>query len=347
MKTLNLFWMAFVAVTMSMNFTSCSNEDVINAEDSKEEYVTVGLGCTGEYLDFSESVMGRNAIEELYAINVIALTDEQIDHAGNTMYEEHIYASGVFTNLEDVTINLLKGNKYKFQVGIVKKTIDNIESFTGLVFSMPTPEDELNKFHYSKWLPVEYMGGIEADGYYGEYIAYTPEENGNIEINTKRVVYGAKYVAQNLTEGKLDVQIIERGSGNFVELTKEAPQYESIYCFDDVITAYYGRYDRGPEGSLIEYDNYTSDATLDIKWTKEDGTILPLGEYTVTFKRNVKTTIKIKAENLNVTNGITVTKIEETMVEDDNEYIIEGGEVTEVEITNGGNSNSGNNGEAA
>ena len=35
------------------------------------------------------------------------------------------------------------------------------------------------------------------------------------------------------------------------------------------------------------------------------------------------------------------------MVEDDNEYIIEGGEITEVEITNDENSNSGNNGEAA
>lgn len=348
MKTLNLFWMAFVAVTMSMNFTSCSNEDVINAEDSKEEYVTVGLGCTGEYLDFSESVMGRNAIEELYAIQVTAITEEDIwyDESGekHALICQNAYAAGIFTSLDNVTINLLKGQKYKFQVGIIINP-EKLGTFFGISTS------QCNEFDYGTSLVLDELGGKNKDCYYGEYDGYIPEENGDVAISTKRVVYGVKYIAQNLTEGKLDVHVLEGTAvtcgSHSVELTMEEPQHEGIYSFGNFYCAYSGIEVYDDNDNLIRIDNYTSDATLDIKWTKEDGTILPLGEYTVTFKRNVKTTIKIKAENLNVTNGITVTKIEETMVEDDNEYIIEGGEVTEVEITNGGNSNSGNNGEAA
>ena len=110
MKSLRLVAMAMMAVMMCMNFASCSNEDVLASEDPKEpKYVTVGLGCTGEFLEFSESQMGRAATDELYGIQVYALTENGTDSYGNPTYQSTYYAYGMFTSLDNVKIKLLEG----------------------------------------------------------------------------------------------------------------------------------------------------------------------------------------------------------------------------------------------
>ena len=130
MKSLRLFAMAMMTVMMCMNFASCSNEDVLAPEDPQgEKYVTVGLGCTGEFLEFSDSPMGRAATDELYGIQVYALTEDGTYSDGTPKYSSTPYAYGVYTSLDNVKIRLLQGQKYKFKVGIV---IDPYKYNTGV-----------------------------------------------------------------------------------------------------------------------------------------------------------------------------------------------------------------------
>ena len=80
--------------------------------------------------------------------------------------------------------------------------------------------------------------------------------------------------------------------------------------------------------------NYSATKKLTVSWTKADGSVVPLGTFSVTFERNVKTTVKIKAEEAGSSNGITVVKENVPMVDDDKEYQISGGTVTEVPVNN-------------
>jgi hypothetical protein len=330
MKSLRLVAMAMMVVMMCMNFVSCSNEDVLASEDPKEpKYVTVGLGCTGEFLEFSESQMGRAATDELYGIQVYALTED-----GQSTY----YAYGMFTSLDDVKIKLLEEQKYRFEVSIV---IDPFKNGSDVWFNKDYSSyfnENGTEFVYSStdnhFYP-SYVSGFQYnyDRYYGELDVYTPKQNESVEIHTKRVVYGVKYEANGLGDGDTFlVEVKPAGSLNkLYDIEFGAENYEGIYTFYYIDDAWRGRWNSSTE----EYVNYYTDKHLIIYWKKADGTVVPMGTYTVTFKRNVKTTIRIKAENLDLDNGILVYKEEVSMANDDVIYDISGGTVVEKDVTSG------------
>lgn len=338
MKSLRLVGMAMMAVMMCMNFASCSNEDVLASEDPKEpKYVTVGLGCTGEFLEFSESQMGRAATDELYGIEVFALTENGTDSYGNPIYREANYAYGMFTSLDNVKIKLLEEQKYRFYVSIVIDPFKNgsdywfYKNYNGYFNQHGT------EFVYSSSdeLSLTYIGYYEQynyDRYYGKLDVYTPEQNESVEIHTKRVAYGVKFEATGLGDGDTFLVEVKQAGSSLYDIEFGAENYESIYTFDDIHYAWRG----GWNSSTEEYDlNYYSDKHLAIYWKKADGTIVPMGTYKVTFKRNVMTTIRIKAENLDLDNGILVYKEEVSMVNDDVIYDISGGTVVEKDVTSG------------
>ena len=338
MKSLRLVAMAMMAVMMCMNFVSCSNEDVLASEDPKEpKYVTVGLGCTGEFLEFSESQMGRAATDELYGIEVYALTENGTDSYGNPVYRETNYAYGMFTSLDNVKIKLLEEQKYRFVVSIV---IDPFKKGSNYWFSLPYNSyfnENGTQFVYSSSdeINVTSIGGqYNYDIYYGELDVYTPEQNESVEIHTKRVAYGVKYEATGLGDGdsflvEVKLPVVSWGLYN-IEFGAE--NYEGIYTFYSIYGAWRGCWN----SSTQEYENYYySDKHLTISWKKADGTVVPMGTYKVTFKRNVKTTIRIKAENLDLDNGILVYKEEVSMADDDVIYDISGGTVVEKDVTSG------------
>ena len=86
-------WMevVFAAILMSVNFMSCSNDnDVIIPEQHPElqesEYITVKLGCTGEFLQLEESFMTTRANEntkDLIGIQVFAMDTTAIESETN------------------------------------------------------------------------------------------------------------------------------------------------------------------------------------------------------------------------------------------------------------------------
>lgn len=347
MKTLKLFGGVLTTVLLSVNLASCSSEEEILPEvpQSAEKYVTVGLGCGGEILNISDSPLSRATGDDLYGIQVYSL--EETDTEDGTAYSESYYAYGFFTSLDDVTIKLLEEQKYRFKVSVV---IDAFKNGDTDWFGVPYYNycNNIGEFIYSAsdYLHLslrERRSKIMHDRFYGELDEYTPAENGNVTIDTKRVVYGAKYIAENLTEGSLTIQVTNTNEEELytVTLTPSAPQDENIYTFEYIYYAWKGNYIStgtydDTTGKLIyEYTNYTSDGNLTINWTKADGSVTPLGTYTVTFKRNVMTTIRIKAEELTTSNGIVITKEEVAMSDDDNEYYITGGQVIEVPVTSG------------
>lgn len=337
MKVFRLIGMALVA--MCMSFASCSNEEVVAPENPQEEnYVTVGLGCTGEFLEFSESNMGRAATDELYGIQVYALTEDGTDMDGNPYYSRTPYAYGVYASLENVKIRLLEGQKYKFEVGIVVNPSKTGTSVYHLFYTYLS--ENTTEFTYSSTATVyadctfmDVNNVLKHDRYYGELDMYTPQENGTVDINTKRVAYGVRYETIGLAaDESFTVEVSRQGSyDKLYSVEVGSDPLDDIYTFQSIRDAWYGIWNHETQ----TYQNYTSDKTLTISWNKADSTIVPMGSYPVTFKRNVKTTIRINAEDLNLGNGIRVFKENIPMIDDETIYEITGGSVVEIPVTPG------------
>ena len=319
MKKFRFITMALIAMFMA----SCSNEEIATPEQ-EPEYVTVNLGVTGEYLDLTDSPLATRTTTTTDTYRVSVYTVEG--------YQEQAYASGLFTSLQNVKIKLLKGKKYKFQVGIYiddELYLENIDPDNINFYSGNWGNYINTKFGYGGYAspPFPLPHKFEYDFYYGELTDYTPAENGTVEIATKRTVYGAHFVAEGLTEGNLHIDVSNRYS---VNLTNGNPEYNGIYCFSAIREAWIGRYE---SADAVQPVNYYTTKKLTIKWTKDDGSETPLGTFDVTFKRNVKTKIRIKVTDPGVQNGIVITREETPMTDDENEYVIEGGEITEVPVT--------------
>ena len=321
MKTLRMIGMALFAVLMCVNFVSCNNEEVTSDEPNQEKYITVGLQCVGEYLDITESPLSRSTGNYTYSFHV---------YSGNSLY-----AKGEFQSLEGVTIKLQQDEKYTFKVGII---VDHI-SYANGVFNYSVAPNGLNAGIFSNH-GTDYL---TSESFYGELEDYTPEEGGNVTIDTKRVSYAAKFIAENLTEGTLNIDITFGysllSSTVNVSLTPDIPENDKIYSFYDYYNAWKGIYTQiGTDSETGEptygYKDYSCKKPLTISWKKDDGTVIPFGTYGVTFKRNVRTTIRINVAELpSVSNGITVTREDTSISDDENEYEISGGEIVEVPVS--------------
>lgn len=321
MKTLRMIRMALFAVLMCVNFASCNNDEVVPNEPTQDNYITVGLNCVGEYLDITESPLSRTSEGdegETFLIQIYLLNEN-----GNP----NPYAYGTFKgSLDEVTVKLLQGKEYMFRVAIAKSELRSAD----------------NKIYYSS-VELNDLSNIsdqvsQYEAFFGELNNYTPSEGENVEINTKRISYAAKFVVENLNEGSVMVGVSNSYIGRFsVNLTPEVPTSDKIYSFYDIYSAWKGiSTQTGTDDTgkpIYEYKDYTSEKKLTVNWTKEDGTVVPLGIYKVTFKRNVRTTIRIDVANLpSVSNGITVTREDTPILDDENEYEIGGGEIVEVPV---------------
>ena len=222
-------------------------------------------------------------------------------------------------------VRLLEGNEYRFKVSIANNQFD-----------MPG-DIESREFTYTSEI-YPYTIPWYNEGYYGELDRYTPIEGGSVRIETKRVSYGAKFVAEDLTDGSISIAVSSSYYGSSlynVELTTASPVYEHIYSFSNYMSAWRGLEVKDDVTGKISYVNYSTKKYLTVNWTKSDGSVIPLGNFDVTFERNVKTTIRIKAEEAGSSNGITVIKETNPIVDGDKEYVISGGTVTEVPVNSG------------
>lgn len=320
-----MFKMTLAAVLMCVNFASCSSDDDFGPNESNKpqkpkEYI-VSLGYTGE-LSVSESPLSRAEAEEkndLYGFSVTYCPNV----AGQTTYEP--YAYGLFDDITSIKVKLLEGYKYRFATTMIVNG-KNVIHYVGNEYKWPFLMILNNEFTYSDKLMnyVEYStinnpsyNRYPADRYYGNLADFIPsEENDNAQIYMKRVVFGAKFVAENLDEGKLNV-IVEKAPS--VTLTpEEAATEEIIYTLSGVKSAY-------------ETDDYSEEVAINIKWVKANSVTVPLGEHKINFKRNKLTTITIKVADITSDNNVSVELEDEEMGEGDN-ITIENGEIFDTTI---------------
>lgn len=294
------------------------------------------MGVAGEYLDISESPLTRAAADTSDRIAIRVYSGEVKDTLGGTNFYGTNYAYGIFKSLENVSIKLLAGRKYKFDASILVNAYDCPNGHNGgmcpcthswvwntstdFTYSYDFYIDQFDYFHDN---------GYKYERFYGELALFDPLTAETVEIHTKRVSYGVKYIVEGMTEGYLEVKV---GDMYTVNIYAENPENEDIYTFNNIYAAWKGNYVSTGTGEGYYLDSYKERHNLKLTWIKDSGNT-PLGTYYVDFKRNVKTTIRIKVEDNSTPNGIVLTRQEAAWSEDDNEYLISGGEVVEVPVT--------------
>lgn len=287
MKTLRMFGMALVAILIEASLASCNMGKIQDCSDT----VTVRFNCAGDFISVEDTPLAKSTDNNyLYGIQVYTST-------GNEMVP---YAYGIFTSLENVTLELLKSQKYFVQALVI---IDGLDSyrFKGVNvggISYPTEEFRMSTTDYlyvnvpGDLISVGY-GFYPYDGYYGRVSDYTPVDGGIITIDTKRVSCVIKLIASNLSDGTI---FVELGNIADIELTTESPIFEQTYLFPDDFDSVYSHYDS--KSRSVEFSIYLK---------KDDESSTFLGSYSIRVKPNVKTIVTIDVNSsLTTTNGIKV-----------------------------------------
>ena len=312
----NLLYLFLIGILFSCGG---SGENELNPEEpdvngEPKEYI-VSLGMTGE-IEISESpLLGRASSNDLYGVQVYSKT---------TGTEYTPYAYGLFDDQSKMTIKLLEGYQYKFIATMVvngkNKIVARYNKFTSPFGLCQMNDSELkNTFEYSNDI---YFDGIELsyayiyisedkntfrypniDRFHGNTSGYVPETGGRVTINMKRVVFGVKFIAEDLTEGKLKINI------------KDAPELHIKYGenteTEDVFTF-------GNKNGNWTDDNYSETIPVTVSWEKADGAIVPLVSQDITFKRKTLTTITIKVKDSSVNNGVEISQEPGDLIPGDN-----------------------------
>lgn len=342
MKTFKLIVSLMMAGVMGLLLSSCSK--VEKPAPAEPEYITVDLGLSGEYVEISESPLATRASADTSDLIGIAVYSVTKDPYMEGSYTRTNYAYGIFNSLENVKIKLLAGQTYQFVASIV---VDGhfcgIHQYGGCDSNMFSSWNVSKDFNYTSQFDESYFRYLHEsygspnykfhhDRFYGELAEYNAEKDGTVLIQTKRVAYGVHYIAEGLVDGYLNIEVRQPNSSNYlyyVDIPAMEPEKNGIYSFQDLCSAWRGVYNM--EKGV--YEDYYANKTLNITWIKNDGSRTPMGSYDVIFKRNIRTKVRIRVEDSSTPNGIVVTRQDEVMYDDDTEYLISGGKVVEVPVS--------------
>ena len=277
-----------------LSLASCSKESDTNpGQQSSDTYTTVSFNLFGQELSTSESPLtltkGTDP-KDWYAFQVYSKKAGSDEGYG-------YYAYGFFDNKEDMIINLKDGYEYKFDVCMFPEGSTKIYNFC-LVNSGWAPVD--NKFMISSSETVRYMykGYLYmkyptwdtydrpmVDRFMGKKEGYTPQKDGVVNIDMKRVAFAAKFVPSNFTSGKLEISV--EGSGIISMAAGVDTEWQEMISFNWPGNAY---------DSMIAGQEYSESIPVNIVWIKDDGVRTPIANQNVSFKRNVLTTINFEVK---------------------------------------------------
>lgn len=350
--------MAAIALLVGATMAACSKDEVAGIEpDSDSDFYTVKIGWEGEIIDVTyEPLDTRATTDDLYGIQVYSTPDKELGEGETTTWTR--YAYGLFDDPDNISINLLKGYKYKFVATMVVDGKNRIVSRqntymppfnrVGPATNNDTPLN--NTFDYQASI---YLNGLTSghsylvgqtnnyyylpnvDRFYGELVNYTPDDkNATAKINMKRTAFGAKFIAKGAKakEGTLHVQMTGAPAMELT-LTTSENKISDIFTFSNVAAAW--------------ADNkYTETIDVTINWERADGTTLPLGTHAITYKRNATTVVNVKIENDGADGGlgfeIDESETGEPIADGENDVTIEDGEVVDTDVdTNGGSASEG------
>ena len=112
----------------------------------------------------------------------------------------------------------------------------------------------------------------------------------------KRVVFGAKFIAEGLTEGRLIIKISDAPE-LYIEYGKTT-EVEDIFTFKYIHIAY-------ADWTL---DDFSETYQVTVSWEKADGAVVPLVNQDITFKRKILSTITIKVKDTSINNGVEINQ---------------------------------------
>lgn len=318
----NLLYLFLIGVLFSCGG---SGEDELNPEEpdvngEPKEYI-VSLGMTGE-IEVSESpLLGRASSDDLYGVQVYSKTDKT----------SSAYAYGLFDDKSKMIIKLLEGYKYTFEVTMIIDGKNKIYKNKSGEYSLPFATNNegtmlentfiyessksMNKLNWGFSNLVDDNSSIQnfkipnTDRYYGKITDYTPTDNGNVSIDMKRVSFGAKFVSEGLTEGKLTISIQNAPELNIIY--GETTEAQDIFTFENAVSS-------SIQGYWTD-DDYSETIPVSVSWEKSDGAIIPIvtGQL-ITFKRKTLTTITIKVKDTSVNNGVEINQEPGNLIDGDN-----------------------------
>lgn len=335
-----LFSILFFSILFSCSEVS-SNKEI-------EERMTVALKLTGDFeLDVTQDPLTKASSNDAYGINVYY--DKESD--GVT---DNVYAYGLFDNVPAMSITLLSGHKYKFTCCLIKDAKTTLyygqafgNAYSGYAYPFQTSSSGSTQLN-NQFIINEnnvYLSGIGGGGthlkdntspstsnatqyasvnrFYGETDQYVPVANGTVDIYLKRVVFGAKFVVTGVQEGSVRVTC-----GRFYDRTYTANDggTEKIYTFENPYNCW--KWEEDNTGQTSSFG-----ATVSIDYTSNrSGSLWNLSSsQTVTFKRNVMTTVVI---NLNPDlSGAQLSFTEEQMGENNDINIgINGNSLIDISV---------------
>ena len=312
MKIFRLIGMLLIG---SSTLFSCSNnEDELppkEQEQTNQETYTISFNLGGEFISTSETPLSRTEVapKKIYGINVYYKKD------GDTWYQN--YAYGLFDNIQDMTISLISGYKYKFECSMVQNDTDTLYHNNSMYYA-PFHKyyssysgyegiELSNKFNISTTNSIRLTGlqkgetcisnsnGSEhypkIDRFYGELTDYIPTKNGVANIDLKRTAFGLKFIVTPPVDGTLSVSYIWTNNGSInsnIKLSADDNILESssMYTFYEVYKCW-------------QAEKYNEDFTIQLTWKRANGATQTF-EKVITVKRNVMTTV-----NVNVNGGTT------------------------------------------
>jgi hypothetical protein len=299
MKLLELTLMCAVGLALA----ACTQEGSLltvkgEGSTSPVEYA-VSFSLTGE-VDVSQEPLTRGGTptNDIYGINVYY--DKEKD--GNT---DDVYGYGLFDNLEDMTVALLSGYRYRFVCSLVKNGKSTLfmgqafsQVYAGYAYPFQTgstiPTILGNEFvtnssliglatgsaHLKGVTPTagnayKYAPGVER--YYGETADYTPVANGTVSIALKKVVFGAKFVIEGIQGGTLTATCGDL----WTKTTKvDDPGTETVYSYPNLQDCW--------------KNESTLPMTVSLSFQGDGGGNKLETTQSVTFKRNTLTVVNIQ-----------------------------------------------------
>ena len=318
---------------ISLVFASCNKEVIENPVEEGDVFI-VQLGWGGE-LDVDYEPLTRAAADDLYGVQIYSAPDIELEEGATPTWTP--YAHGLFDGSAGISAKLQKGYKYRFVASMVRDGKNKIsEDATG--FSYPFNMPEGDEFTFDSESEMDCLGAgatsLKPDGamyqvpntdrYYGELDNFVPsKENTNANIRMKRTSFGAKFIAEGqlATSGTLQVQIAGAPEMELA-LTSGDDYTNDIFTFTDVLAAY--------------NDNiYKQELNVNLNWLRADGTVFPMGNHLITYKRNASTVVTVTIDNDGTDSGISFeiddSETGEMPEADDLNVNIKDGEVVEEE----------------
>lgn len=335
MKFFSNLWASIAMLLMLSLVTSCENPNARPEQPdtpTEPEYVTVSLGLNVE-LDYEYEPLTRaEENNDLYGIQVYSTPVPATENAEWTKF-----AYGLFDNVDNLTIKLVRGYEYKFVATMVKDGKDKISGTNtyGDPFRHETTSGYIMtplsiSFIYGQ-LGMDFRRHTELKGimgqvdypnvvrYYGELEGYIPGDNDSkATIELERTSFGAKYVANGdyAKNGTLEILMAEAPQLNLN--LAESNEVLEIYSFDNQRAAWLD-------------ENYTETIPVTLRIAYSDGTSAPLGTHDIPFKRN-KTTVVNVDMSIGGEDGIGFVITDGGEMPEGDEITIKDGEIVDTEI---------------